>query len=351
MSTIVYTLASHKFRVLPAQIKLLKEHVDELSRIIVVQGPFGKTGNSDAGSRYLPSDKAEKLGVEILDLGDVGGGWPAHLRVPVIADWVRHHSFSQRERFAMLMHSDTLPTKKVNVPAILDGFAFAGRGRRRKDRTLMFETWQAWDSEEPGMQAVTVYHHQPSGPVGIKIYDAVVLPEHMYFEKCEPCFLHLNQLMGIPEEMLAAKINKAAEFLGCELPNYDPSEELDDELPYFKMRGHFPTEHTAVRPAIPEGHMPKAEMTVERARTYISSLQRWFSSGSKVRPAEEVEAIRLRHCHTCDWLNKERATCSHPQCGLIGDERGLQHLLPAVSNQPIANKIAIATENCPIWHW
>jgi hypothetical protein len=350
MSTIVYTLAAEKFRPLPAQIQLLKQHVDDLSRIIVVQGPFGATGGKlDAGDRFISEMTANELGVELWTLDTEGGGWGFIDRVPIIAACVREHSFTQPERFAMLMHSDTLPAQRVNVPALLDGFPFVGRGRRRKGRPYMFETWQAWDSEVPEMQNVHFHLHIVGG-VSVKLYDAKCLgKEGHYFEECEPCFLHLNQLMSIPDEMLSEKIDAAAEYLGCELPNYDPSSQLAGELPIFRLRHRF-RDHHKLKYGKPQPEKFNAE-DKQRASSYLNAVQRWVNGGSKKRGEEIVMATVEKHCKTCDYFT-EKGTCRHQHCGLQGNESGLQHVLsPFNQDLPIINKIRMATERCPLWKW
>jgi len=359
MSTIVYTLVSHNFRMLPAQIDALRRNVDQLSRIVVVQGPFGADPAFSAGNRCLMEDQAKALGVELLEIDESFGGLMLVRRLHAIVDEARRHALAQPERFVIVLQGDVMPARIVNAPALLDGYQFAGRGWTDERGLQFWPTWLCYDSEAEEIQEAHLHNAKIRGRLSCKAYEAhsIMLkpqrvpyfellqePAEHGFEWCEPVWLHLNQLTVDSEEVTQRKLSEAARILDIRLPMWDPSVELSDPLPYYMPRIEFPRHGPA--------RLQRAgDPSPRQSHRYARGLQQWHNKHNAVRDQATVELIYDKLCMCCEHLKDARCTaecCS----GLRGDEERLEELLDGYEpDNPIRNKIRVATEHCPKWKW
>ena len=71
---------------------------------------------------------------------------------------------------------------------------------------------------------------------------------------------------------------------------------------------------------------------------YGRALYRWIKAGRPVRDEKEIVAI-YEICKQCHALDTETSSCKYCGCRLN------------TNPNPIVNKIAMATEQCPIGKW
>lgn len=83
---------------------------------------------------------------------------------------------------------------------------------------------------------------------------------------------------------------------------------------------------------------------LQRAASYLSARDRWLSAGSPMRPTEERERL-LEVCQVCPkyedkpaMLGLSGGRCGVCKCGLVVE-------------RDILNKLAWATEDCPLGYW
>lgn len=72
---------------------------------------------------------------------------------------------------------------------------------------------------------------------------------------------------------------------------------------------------------------------------YLSAVKRWVAAGRPARPPEEVERLFRDHCSVCELYDKENHACKNCGCSVSAD------------GAPLANKISMATEKCPLGRW
>lgn len=70
---------------------------------------------------------------------------------------------------------------------------------------------------------------------------------------------------------------------------------------------------------------------------YARSLSRWIKAGRPVRSEKEILGIFTTYCRECEHLDGSR-------CGVCGCHVG-------TVRSPLLNKIAMATERCPLKKW
>ena len=77
------------------------------------------------------------------------------------------------------------------------------------------------------------------------------------------------------------------------------------------------------------------------AYRYTRALSRWIKAGRPVRSEEEIEWIFEAHCKPCEAFDEESSSCLHCGCRVN-----------LAKSAPL-NKIAMATEECPLgkWRW
>lgn len=73
---------------------------------------------------------------------------------------------------------------------------------------------------------------------------------------------------------------------------------------------------------------------IARLSTYAQAMVRWIAAGRPVRPQGEIERILREHCEPCDKFRD--GTCGACGCRVNSSHRAWQ------------NKIAMATEQCPL---
>ncbi len=78
---------------------------------------------------------------------------------------------------------------------------------------------------------------------------------------------------------------------------------------------------------------------VKRAYRYGRALSRWIKAGRPARSENEILGIFTTYCQECDSLDRE-----YGRCTVCGCHVGLRAA-------PLLNKIAMATEHCPVERW
>lgn len=75
------------------------------------------------------------------------------------------------------------------------------------------------------------------------------------------------------------------------------------------------------------------------AYRYTRALSRWIKAGRPARSEDEILGIFTTYCQTCEYMESDRGRCK--QCGChVGTVKS-----------PLLNKIAMATEHCPVEKW
>lgn len=72
---------------------------------------------------------------------------------------------------------------------------------------------------------------------------------------------------------------------------------------------------------------------------YTRALSRWIKAGRPVREVLEIVLIFETHCQVCEALDERSSSCGHCGCRV-----NISHIAPL-------NKIAMATEQCPLEKW
>jgi len=70
---------------------------------------------------------------------------------------------------------------------------------------------------------------------------------------------------------------------------------------------------------------------------YVRALSRWIKAGRPVRSEEDTKRIFETFCEPCE--DYVEGTCRHCGCRVN------------LMNAPLLNKIAMATEECPLGQW
>lgn len=352
-NTIVYTLVSHNFGMLPAQVAALRKYVDDLSRIVVVQGPFGAHDAFSAGDRCLLDDTADELGVEIDELDGQFGGLSVRVRVRRLVDYAKTMALAAPERFAFVLHGDTFPRQQTNAVATLAGFSMALRGRSDGDRYDCFHTWAAFDTEDPAVQHSQIWRDGVKGSASYKLYPSSLVyekEEHFPLHLCEPSWLHLGRGHILTADETQQRLRIASKSVGMELPYRDPSVCIDGPLPLFPPKTRFRESGKTMH--IRRKSRRTATMSPEQRQReiYIVAIQRWVDKGGPLRDDEATDMIYEKLCQPCSKC--VQGACAGCGCGLQGDEEGLRTVLSAFDEAcPIRNKIKLATEHCPLWRW
>lgn len=77
---------------------------------------------------------------------------------------------------------------------------------------------------------------------------------------------------------------------------------------------------------------------LKRAGRYTAAVARWTAAGSPTRTQAEIDGL-LTICQTCRQYNAQHAACAKCGCSVNSQASGL------------ANKLAMATEHCPLGKW
>jgi len=73
-----------------------------------------------------------------------------------------------------------------------------------------------------------------------------------------------------------------------------------------------------------------------KVMNYFGAVRRWVASGRPTRSPEEVERLFNDHCKGCEKYDSDKHACN--SCGCAVTEDG----------DPLTNKLAMATEHCPL---
>ncbi len=76
-----------------------------------------------------------------------------------------------------------------------------------------------------------------------------------------------------------------------------------------------------------------------KIRRYTGALKHWVRQGRPVRSPQQIEAIFNGICLECDAYDDRSRACR--VCGCFVSKR----------DNPLANKIAMKTEHCPLQKW
>lgn len=83
-------------------------------------------------------------------------------------------------------------------------------------------------------------------------------------------------------------------------------------------------------------HQPPGPLT--KAATYTRAVARWIAAGRPVRSPEQLGRL-LPVCHACEQYDPHALACDVCGCPLNDQQ------------QPLTNKLAMATEQCPLGYW
>lgn len=90
---------------------------------------------------------------------------------------------------------------------------------------------------------------------------------------------------------------------------------------------------------------------VERYRTFREALKRWDEAGRPVRSADEVELIFRQYCQSCEEY--QGSQCRVCGCRVRSGQDVISQAVGAIDERwrAVANKLAMATEHCPLGRW
>lgn len=79
--------------------------------------------------------------------------------------------------------------------------------------------------------------------------------------------------------------------------------------------------------------------TYKKAVTYARALSRWIKAGRPVRNEDEIRRVYEECCLQCEQYEEQSKICKCCGCKIN------------LGNNPVANKIAMETETCPLGKW
>lgn len=74
----------------------------------------------------------------------------------------------------------------------------------------------------------------------------------------------------------------------------------------------------------------------EKVTNYFSALRKWAANGCPTRTPEERAELFNNHCNGCERFDREAHACKNCGCKVSAD------------GSPLENKLAMATEHCPL---
>lgn len=92
----------------------------------------------------------------------------------------------------------------------------------------------------------------------------------------------------------------------------------------------------ATRP--PAGSTSAMPAPVARAARYTSAVARWIAAGKPKRTQEEIDHL-FTICQACEHFSQKASACRECGCRINRNQRAM------------GNKLAMATEHCPIKKW
>lgn len=76
--------------------------------------------------------------------------------------------------------------------------------------------------------------------------------------------------------------------------------------------------------------------TTEKVKNYFGAIRRWHALGKPTRSPEEIEKLFEENCKGCDRYDNEKHACKNCGCSV------------STKSSPLANKLAMASEHCPL---
>ena len=74
----------------------------------------------------------------------------------------------------------------------------------------------------------------------------------------------------------------------------------------------------------------------QKVINYFGAIRRWVACGRPTRTQEEIESLFEQHCSDCERYDKDKHACKNCGCSVSTD------------SEPLGNKLAMATEHCPL---
>lgn len=165
-------------------------------------------------------------------------------------------------------------------------------------------------------------------------------------EVCEACPLaKLVKVKPCPEKRKEAQKIKFATETSYPLPVLEDPEYPQCPYRYEGVDGHMcSVTNLGVTPQI--CHQCDSTTRVEERKNqakfgtkvmnYFGAIRRWVASGRPTRSEEEIAALFAEHCKGCDMYDAEKHACKSCGCNVSEDA------------DPLDNKLAMATEHCPL---
>ena len=283
----VYTFLSHTCQLLPYQLAAIKKNVP-VSRVVVVQGPYGR-GFFAGGEVRLQSNSD----VDILEVPDDFLGLSAAPRFHEILKWLWKNIVTQQpEEHALIIHGDLLPVSPVDINILLDGHPVAGR----RHLTWMLANLKECGDWNPSMIPDKRFRswEMEAGDFGTEVGGP---------------WMHVNKMSFVPWqkntfELQLAGVDATAKTLGWEVR---PA--CCETVPNLK-------------PVSPKISMLHGAAGIAKAALGID------------RPPDDVVAMRRAACESCEH---NREIVGFRQCGLC--------------LCVIDAKVVVSSEKCPAGKW
>ncbi len=74
----------------------------------------------------------------------------------------------------------------------------------------------------------------------------------------------------------------------------------------------------------------------EKFVNYYGAIRKWIAAGRPARTPEEINKLFEEHCKKCDKYDADKHACKNCGCAVSTD------------STPLTNKLAMATERCPL---
>lgn len=74
----------------------------------------------------------------------------------------------------------------------------------------------------------------------------------------------------------------------------------------------------------------------EKVKKYFGAIRRWYALGKPTRSKEEVKKLFEENCKGCDRYDPVKHACKNCGCAV------------STKSSPLANKLAMASEHCPL---
>ncbi len=198
----VYTLQAHRsFDVLANQVQALRTFLTP-DKITVVQGPYGRQGDSD---RRLTLRSAAALAVEILELPRMPPGG-TYAKQPAIYAHLVNKAIPQGQE-AIILHGDCFPTRPMSLAKLLERCSAAGRGHEDSGRPHLHYTWLALAGDRPPFVP-------PYWDADFRLWPATREGE---YEHCAPGWWHADRVNLWHKMEAAHKLAEIGRRFPCEV--------------------------------------------------------------------------------------------------------------------------------------